>query len=65
MTSGMDAKGLSRGQQEFAERMDCGTVMRGADESVCMYRVIAHETIRWIVDTDGAVLDRAVVHSGI
>lgn len=65
MSKGKDGQGLSTGQQEFAERMDCGTVMRCVDQSVCFYRVIAHETIRWIVDVDGAVLDWAVFHSGI
>lgn len=56
---------LSSGQQEFADRMECGTVTRCVDQSVCFYRVIAHETIRWIVDVDGAVLDWAVFHSGV
>jgi hypothetical protein len=39
--------------------------MRCVDQSVCFYRVIAHETIRWIVDADGAVLDWTVFHVGI
>lgn len=64
MTNGMDGSGLSSGQIEFAERMGCGAVMRCVGESVCFYRVIAHETIRWIVDIDGSVLDWAVFHSG-
>ena len=63
--NGTDGHALSRGQQEFAERMDCGMVMRGVDQSVCLYRVVAHETIRWIVDIDGAVLDWAIFHSSV
>lgn len=65
MSNGTEAQSLSRGQQEFAERMDCGTVVPCVDETVCLYRVISHETIRWIVDVDGAVLDWAVFHSGL
>lgn len=64
MSKGKDGQVLSSGQQEFADRMECGTVTRCVDQSVCFYRVIAHETIRWIVDVDGAVLDWTVFHSG-
>lgn len=65
MNTGTDIQALSRGQREFADRMDCGTVMRCVDHSVCFYRVIAHETIRWIVDDDGSVLDWAVFHNSV
>jgi hypothetical protein len=61
----MDGQGPSRGQLEFAERMDCGMVMRCVGQAVCLYRVISHETIRWIVDSDGTVLDWAVFHAGV
>jgi hypothetical protein len=54
---------LSYRQQEFAERMQCLQSTRCGDHAVCFYRVIAQETIRWIVDADGAVLDWAVFHS--
>lgn len=64
MSDVADGLRLSRGQQEFADRMDCGMVMRCVAESVCFYRVIAQETIRWIVDADGSVLDWTVFHSG-
>jgi hypothetical protein len=65
MTEGTDRLGLSHRQKEFAERMDCRMAMRCVDESVCFYRVVAHETIRWIVDTNGSVLDWSVFRSGI
>lgn len=45
--------------------MDCRQVMRGIDEAVCFYRVVAHETIRWIVDINGSVLDWSVFRSGV
>lgn len=63
MMYGIDGEGLSTGQREFAERMGCRTATRCVDHSVCLYRVIAHETIRWIVSVDGAVLDWAIFHS--
>jgi hypothetical protein len=65
MTEGTDRLGLSHRQKEFAERMDCRTGMRCVDESVCFYRVVAHETIRWIVDINGGVLDWSVFHTGL
>lgn len=65
MSDGAHALGLSQGQREFAERMECRMAMRCVDQAVCFYRVIAHETIRWIVDIDGAVLDWTVFHSSI
>jgi hypothetical protein len=65
MTTGTDSLRLSPGQQEFAERMDCGQVMRGTDQAVCFYRVVAHETIRWIVDVNGSVLDWSIFRSGV
>jgi hypothetical protein len=64
MTEGMDGTALSSGQREFADRMDCWTMTRCVDRAVCFYRVIAHETVRWIVDVDGSVLDWAIFHSG-
>jgi hypothetical protein len=65
MTEGTDRVGLSHRQEEFAERMDCGKVMRCVGEAVCFYREVAHETIRWIVAVDGSVLDWSVFHSGL
>jgi hypothetical protein len=65
MSEGALGLRLSHRQQEFADRMDCRTAMRCVDQSVCLYRVVAQETIRWIVDIDGAVLDWAVFHSRI
>ncbi len=64
MSTGADRLRLSRRQQEFADRVDCRIVTRCVDQAVCFYRVISHETIRWIVDVDGAVLDWTVFHSG-
>lgn len=55
---------LTREQLEFAERMGCGTAALGVDRSVCLYRVVEHETIRWIVDADGSLLDWTVFHAG-
>ena len=65
MSEATEGLGLSRKQQEFAERMDCRAVMRCVDQAVCFYRVVAHETIRWIVDADGSVLDWSVFHTRI
>ena len=65
MTEGTDRVGLSDRQREFAERMDCRMAMRCVDESVCFYRVVAHETIRWIVDVHGSVLDWSVFNKGM
>jgi hypothetical protein len=65
MNEGTDRLGLSHRQQEFAERMDCGKFVRCVGEAVCFYRVVAYETIRWIVATDGSVLDWSVFHSGL
>jgi hypothetical protein len=64
MTESATGAGLTRRQQEFAERMDCRLVTPCPDRSVCFYRVIAHETVRWIVDVDGSVLDWTVFHAG-
>jgi hypothetical protein len=63
MSESTDRLGLSRRQQEFADRMDCEIVTRCVNQSVCLYRVIARETIRWIVDIDGRVLDWNVFHT--
>jgi hypothetical protein len=65
MSEGTDHMGLSRRQQEFADRMDCRTATRCIDQSVCFYRVIAHETVRWIIAIDGSVLDWTVFHSSV
>jgi hypothetical protein len=65
MSEGTDRLGLSRRQQEFADRMDCRLLTRCVGQSVCFYRVIAQETVRWIVAIDGSVLDWTVFHSGI
>jgi len=65
MTEGTDRLGLSHSQKEFAERMDCRSATRCVDESVCLYRVVANETIRWIVDINGSVLDWSVFHTSI
>ncbi|HET9093482.1 MAG TPA: hypothetical protein VFN36_00235, partial [Solirubrobacteraceae bacterium] len=59
----LDFRGLSTRQREFADRMGCRLVTRCADGAVCLYRVIAHETVRWIVDADGSVVDWAVFRS--
>jgi hypothetical protein len=45
--------------------MDCGKFVRCVGEAVCFYRVVAYETIRWIVAVDGSVLDWSVFHSGL
>jgi hypothetical protein len=63
MNEGTNRLGLSCRQQEFADRMDCRTVTYCVDQSVCFYRVIAHQTIRWIIAIDGSVLDWTVFHS--
>lgn len=63
MTGILDFHDLSSRQREFAARMDCRLVTRCANDSVCLYRVLDHETVRWIVDTDGSVLDWTVFHS--
>jgi hypothetical protein len=65
MREGTDRLRLSRRQQEFADRMDCKMVTRCVNQSVCFYRVIAHVTVRWIVDINGRVLDWNVFHSSI
>jgi hypothetical protein len=65
MTEGTERLRLTRRQLEFAERMDCRVATRCVDESVCFYRVVAQETIRWIVDVNGSVLDWTVFHNGI
>lgn len=56
---------LSLRQQEFAERMDCAFAVPCGDQSVCLYRVVEHDTIRWIVAVDGSVLDWTVFHSRV
>lgn len=38
--------------------------MLGVNQAVCFYRVAAHETIRWIVDVNGSVLDWSIFHIG-
>jgi hypothetical protein len=63
MSDRADSRRLSRRQQEFADRMDCRQSTDCGDHAVCLYRVIAQETIRWIVSDQGAVLDWAVFHS--
>lgn len=54
------AKNLSRRQLEFAERVHCSTAIAGVNQAACLYRELQHETIRWIVDPDGCVLDWTV-----
>lgn len=45
--------------------MDCKLMTRCVNQSVCVYRVVAHVTVRWIVDINGRVLDWNVFHSSV
>jgi hypothetical protein len=65
MREGTDRLTLSRRQAEFGDRMDCKLVARCVNQSVCFYRVLAHVTVRWIVDINGRVLDWNVFHSSV
>ncbi len=55
---------LTRGQREFAEHMRCEPTVRCGDSAVGFYRVLEDETVRWIVDASGAVLDWTVFSGG-
>ncbi len=63
MAANREPNGLSHRQWEFADRMDCRLVTPCANGSVCVYRVLPDETIRWIIGTDGSVLDWAIFHT--
>ena len=55
---------LSASQRAFAERLKCSPQVVQVGQAVCFYRVLGPQTIRWIVDRNGEVLDQTVFHAG-
>ena len=62
MTERVSPNELSAHQRYFAERQEAIPGPRGAMDGVFLYHVEASITYRWLVDSDGRAIERAVFH---